>query len=70
MKRSRLTLLGLSVFALILVSFVIRGFGQLLLGPRTATLLAAPTFGAALALVVFVLAVWLLSLVGVTSIED
>lgn len=69
MRRDRFTLLALSVFGLTLASFLIRGFGQFAVSPRTATLLAAPTFLLALAVLAFVLGYWLLSLVGITRIE-
>jgi len=68
-KQSTLTLLGLAVFGLVLLSFLIRAFGQFLLGVRTATLVAGPVAVAAAALLVVVLGVWSLSKLGILTIE-
>lgn len=65
-----LTKLGLLVFALVFVSFLVRGFGQLLVGPARATALAGPlALLAALVLLVLV-ALWVLGRVGVVTIES
>lgn len=69
MKQSTLTVLGLAVFGLVILSFVIRAFGQFLLGVRTATLVAGPVAVAAAALLVVVLGVWGLSKLGIVTIE-
>lgn len=42
MKRTTLTGLGLSVFVIVFLAFLIRAFGQFLLGPRMATVIAGP----------------------------
>lgn len=42
MQRATLTKLALSVFGLVLLSFLVRGFGQFVVGQRMATALAGP----------------------------
>lgn len=69
MRRSTLTKLSLLVFGLILVSFIVRGFGQLLVGPRRATMVAGPIALLAAAVLLVVVALWGLGRVGVVSIE-
>lgn len=69
MQRATLTKLALGVFALVFVSFVIRGFGQFVVGPRTATLLGGPLALLAAILLVVVLGLWLLGRVGIIAIE-
>lgn len=70
MRQSTLTKLALLVFALVFVSFLIRGFGQFLVGPRTATLLGGPVALLAGALLVVVVSLWLLGRLGVVRIES
>lgn len=67
--RSTLTKLALLVFGLIFVSFLIRGFGQFLVGPRTATLLAGPVAMLAAVVLVVVVGLWLLGRLGLVTIE-
>lgn len=69
MRRSTLTKLSLLVFGLVLVSFIVRGFGQLLVGPRRATMVAGPIALLAAAVLLVVVALWGLGRVGVVSIE-
>ncbi|NIS36443.1 MAG: hypothetical protein GWN07_36720 [Actinobacteria bacterium] len=69
MQRSTVTKLALAVFGLIFVSFLIRGFGQFVVGTRTATMLAGPVALAAAALLVVVVALWVLGRAGVITIE-
>lgn len=70
MHRSTLTKLGLLVFGLIFVSFLVRGFGQFVLGPRRATMLAGPLALLAAVLLVVVVVIWVLGRLGVVSIES
>lgn len=56
-------------FALILVSFVIMGFSRIVLPYRTARLLAAPTMGLAVLLVLYLFARAVLSWLGVSQLE-
>lgn len=70
MRRSTLTKLALLVFGLVFASFVLRGFGQFVLGTRGATLLAGPVALLGGGLLVLVLALWLLGRVGVIDVEE
>ncbi len=70
MRQSTLTKLGLLVFGLVFVAFVVRGFGQFVVGPRRATLLAGPVALLAALVLLVVLGVWVLGRVGVVRIED
>lgn len=70
MKRTTLSALGAAVFGLVFASFVVRGVGQLVVGPDLAIRLSLPvTLLAALALVTF-LALWLLARLGVVALAD
>ena len=69
MRQSTLTKLALSVFALVFVSFLVRGFGQFVVGPRTATLLAGPLALLAAAVLALVVVLWTLGRAGVVRIE-
>lgn len=69
MRQSTLTKLGLGVFGLIFVSFLVRGFGQFLIGPRRATLTAGPLAAAAAGLLVVVVLLWTLGRLGIVEIE-
>lgn len=69
MRRSTLTKLALSVFALVFVSFLIRGFGQFVVGPRRATMLGGPVALLAGALLVVVVGLWVLGRLGIVTIE-
>ncbi|WP_233274660.1 hypothetical protein [Haladaptatus cibarius] len=53
MKKRTFVLLGLGTFALILLSFLLLGFGRLLLSYETARYLSAPTMFLSFALVLF-----------------
>jgi hypothetical protein len=70
MKRSTLVGLGLLVFLLVFVSFLVRGFGQFLVGMERALSLAAPIALGAAALLVFVVAYWLLAQAGLLTLEE
>lgn len=68
MRRSTLTRLALLVFALVLLSFVVRGLARLLVGPRTAVLIAGPIAIAAVGVLLVVLGAWTLSRLGLVSL--
>jgi Kef-type K+ transport system membrane component KefB len=70
MKRSTLVGLGLLVFLLVFVSFLVRGFGQFLVGMERALSLAAPIALVAASLLVFVVAYWLLAQAGLLALEE
>ncbi|MFB6312076.1 MAG: hypothetical protein ABEH64_12955 [Salinirussus sp.] len=70
MRRSRFSLLGLLVFGLLFVAFVVRGFGQILIGQALSLRLAGIIAGAAGVLVVALVAFWILARLGVTSLEQ
>lgn len=68
--RDTLVSVGLAVFGVVLLAFFVRGFGQFLVGPRTALLLAGPLFVLGGVLVVVGVVLWLLGAVGVVTIES
>lgn len=70
MHQSRFVTLGLLCFGLILGSFLVRGTTRLVLGDRTAVLLAAPLALAALALLLVLLVVSLLAVTGLRPLAD
>lgn len=70
MRRTTLTALALAVFGLVFLAFVVRGFGQFLLGPRRATLAAGPVAILAAGLLVVVLALWSGARLGLISIDE
>ena len=70
MHRNRFVFLALVAFGLILVSFVILGTSRIVLAYRTARLLAAPTTFAAFALVCYLFCRAVLSVLGVSLIEE
>lgn len=70
MRRATLTTMALTVFGLVFVAFVIRGFGQFLLGPRRATLVAGPVALLAAGLLLVVLGTWVGARVGLIAVED
>lgn len=70
MQQATLTKLALLVFGLVFVSFVVRGFGQFVVGQRTATLVAGPLAALAGVVLVAVVVLWLLGRVGLVSIES
>ncbi len=69
MHRSTFVRWSLLSFALVLATFVIRGSTRLFLGDRTATLLSAPIGLGALALLVVLFVVALLSATGIRPME-
>lgn len=70
MRRSSLTAMALGVFGLVLLAFVLRGFGQFLLGPRRAMLVAGPVALLAVGLLLVVLAVWSGARLGLIAVEN
>ncbi len=70
MQYATLGKLGLSVFGLIFVSFLVRGFGQFVVGQRAALRLASPIALAAAALAAGVVLFWVLARVGLVTLED
>lgn len=70
MNRDTFVALSLAAFGLILVSFVIMGFGRIVLPFRTARLLAAPTVTLALALILGLLGYSVLAVLGVVGFDD
>lgn len=69
MRRATLTKLALAVFGLVFLSFLLRGFGQFVLGTRGATMLGGPVALLAGGLLLVVVALWLLGRLGVIEIE-
>lgn len=69
MRRSQFVTRSLLAFALVLASFLLLGFGRLVLPYRVAQLLAAPTLVAAAAYTVVVLAQALLVAAGVREFD-
>lgn len=69
MRQSTLTTLALLVFALILGSFLVRGFGQLVVGPALATRAAGPVALLAAAVLLVVVCLWTLGRLGLVEIE-
>ena len=70
MDRSSFVKLALIAFALVIGSFFVRGFGQLLLGRGTAELLQAPFAVVGFALLVYLFVRATLDAVGVWRVED
>jgi len=68
-RRDKFVVRSLTALALVLVSFVVLGFGRLVLPYRVARLLAAPTLVAAVALTLVVLAQAVLVAVGVREFD-
>lgn len=69
MKQVTLAKLAVSVFVLILLSFLIRGVGQFVVGHRTAMLVAGPVAVIAALIMGLVALVWGLAWLGIISIE-
>ncbi|MHB9288037.1 hypothetical protein ACKVMT_13465 [Halobacteriales archaeon Cl-PHB] len=69
MHQSRFVTLGLACFGLILGSFLVRGTTRIVVGDRTAVLLAAPLALTALGLLLVLLVVSLLAVTGVRPLE-
>jgi hypothetical protein len=53
----------------VFLSFLVRGFGQFVIGARTATLLAGPVAVVAAGLLLVVISLWGLGRLGVVPIE-
>jgi len=70
MRRSSVLLLGLAVFGLIFLAFLIRAFGQFVVGTRTATLVAGPVAMLAGAVLLGVIGIALLAKAGLVTLED
>jgi hypothetical protein len=69
MRQSTYVRLGLLAFGLILGTFVVRGTTRLVIGDRTSMLLTLPLGLSALALLVALFVLALLSVTGVRPIE-
>lgn len=69
MKRSTFVLLTFAAFGLILLSFILMGFGRIVLPYRTARLLAAPTLALASVLVLVLLVRSTLAVLGIRELE-
>lgn len=70
MKRMTVTALGLLVFLLVFVSFLVRAIGQFLIGPRRATLYAGPIALLAGVVLLVVIGVVLGVKAGIVTLED
>ncbi len=70
MKRSTLGTLSMLVFGLILLSFLVRGVGQFVLGSRGVLLVAGPISLLAALLLVAVIGAWALDRLGLVTIQD
>jgi hypothetical protein len=70
MRRGTLNLAAGMVFVLILLSFLVRGTGQFLVGPDRVKFLVSPLLFLALALLAVVVAAWTLDRLGVVTIEE
>lgn len=70
MTRRRLNALVVLGFGLVLAAFLVRAFGQLVVGPDRALALAGPIALLAAAVFGFVLAVWTLAATGVTDLRN
>lgn len=70
MRRSSVLLLGLAVFGLTFLAFLIRAFGQFIVGPRTATLVAGPVAMLAGIALIGVISIMLLAKAGLVRLED
>lgn len=69
MHRDGLNWLTLVGFGLILLSFLVRGLGQFLVGPERIISYAGPIAVLALAVLVLTLTLWVLDRVGLWSLE-
>ncbi|GKZ13238.1 hypothetical protein [Haladaptatus sp. T7] len=69
MQKRTFTLLGLGAFGLTVVSFVLLGFGRLVLSYRTARYLSAPTMFLSFVLLVGLFVYSVLVYVGVAELE-
>lgn len=69
MQKRMFVWLGLGAFGLVVVSFLLLGFGRLLFSYRTARYISAPTMFAAFALVVVLVGYSVLAFLGVVKLE-
>lgn len=69
MKRSTLSELGLLVFVFLFVSFMLRGFGQFVLGQHLSWQLGVAAALVAAGLVAVVVSYWVLAKLGITALE-
>lgn len=69
MKQSTFVKLGLAGFALVTLTFVVRGATRLVVGERVSMLLSAPFGLTALALVVVLFAIAVLALTGIRPLD-
>lgn len=70
MKRSTFVRLGLGCFALVIVTFIVRGLTRLVLGDRVSAVLSLPFGLLALGLLLALTAIALMDVVGVRRLED
>lgn len=70
MRYATMGKLGVLVFVLVLASFLVRGFGRLVVGADVAIRLATPIALVAVALVVFLVTFWVLAQLGITTLEE
>ncbi|WP_458208198.1 hypothetical protein [Haladaptatus sp. NG-SE-30] len=69
MRKRTFVLLGIGAFVLTVVSFLLLGFGRLVLPYRTARALSAPTMFVGFALVVILFGYSVLAALGVAKLE-
>ncbi|SIR50394.1 hypothetical protein SAMN05421858_2543 [Haladaptatus litoreus] len=69
MKKRTFVLLGFGTFALILLSFLLLGFGRLLFSYETARYLSAPTMLLSFALVLVLLVQSVLTVTGLSELQ-
>jgi len=70
MDRSGFVKLSIVAFTLVIASFFVRGFSQLVVGRETAELLQAPFAAVGFVLIVYLFVRATLNVVGVWSIEN
>lgn len=70
MKRSTYLTLAVVTFALILLTFVVRGTTRLVVGDRNAALLSLPVGISAVALLIVLVSVAVLDRTGLWTLED
>jgi len=69
MRQRTFVLTAFAAFGLVVVSFVVLGFGRLVVSYRTARYLSAPTLFVAMALVCYLLVQSVRVVLGLTTIE-
>lgn len=70
MDRHTLDVLTLVGFGLILVSFLVRGFGQFVVGQADVIQYAGPISALAAAVILLAVAVWTVDRLGLISLEN